>query len=173
MPVAKHRGKQKIIELVIKNYWWPGVMKNMRKYVDKYDMCQRMKNCIEVLVGKLIANKVSEKLQIHLMVDFITKLLLVVEKNAILVVCNRLSKIAHLVAATEGMLVEDLARLFRDNMWKLHRLLESVISDRKPQFAVELTKNLNRMLGVKKKLSISFHPQTDGQTKKMNQIFSH
>ena len=96
------------------------------------------------------------------MVDFITKLLLVVGKNAILVVCNRLSKIAHLVAATEGMLVEDLARLFRDNMWKLHRLLESVISDRKPQFAVELTKNLNRMLGVKKKLSISFHPQTDG-----------
>jgi len=96
------------------------------------------------------------------MVDFITKLLLVVGKDVILVVCNRLSKIAHFIAATEGMLVEDLARLFRDNVWKLHRLPESVISDRKPQFAVELTKKLNRMLGVKKKLLTSFHPQTDG-----------
>jgi len=96
------------------------------------------------------------------MVDFITKLLLVVGKDVILVVCNRLSKIAHFIAATERMLVEDLARLFRDNVWKLHRLPESVISDRKPQFAVELTKKLNRMLGVKKKLLTSFHPQTDG-----------
>ena len=96
------------------------------------------------------------------MVDFITKLLLVVGIDVILVVCNRLSKIAHFVAVTEGMLVEDLARLFRDNMWKLHRLPESVISDRKPQFAVELTKKLNRMLGVKKKLSTSFHSQRDG-----------
>jgi len=96
------------------------------------------------------------------MVDFITKLLLVVGMDVILVVCNRLSEITHFVAATEGMLVEDLARLFRDNMWKLHRLPESVISDRKPQFAVELTKKLNRMLGVKKKLSTSFHPQRDG-----------
>jgi len=96
------------------------------------------------------------------MVDFITKLLLVVGKDVILVVCNRLSKIAHFIAATERMLVEDLARLFRDNVWKLYRLPESVISDRKPQFAVELTKKLNRMLGVKKKLLTSFHPQTDG-----------
>jgi len=49
----------------------------------------------------------------------------------------------HFVAATEGMLAEGLARLFRDNVWKLHRLLESVVSDRRLQFLVELTKELN------------------------------
>jgi len=54
-------------------------------------------------------------------------------------------------------------------MWKLHGLLESVVSDRKIQFAVELTKKLNKMLGIEMKLLISFHPQTDSQTKQMNQ----
>ena len=97
--------------------------------------------------------------------DFITKLLVVVRKDTILVVCNRLSKIAHFVAIMEGTSAEELARLFRDNMWKLYGLLESMVSDRGPQFTVELTKELNRMLGIETKLSTAFHPQTDGQTK--------
>ena len=58
------------------------------------------------------------------------KLPVVAGKNAILVVYDRLSKIAHFVVTTEGTLVEGLARLFRDNMWKLHRLPKSIISDR-------------------------------------------
>ena len=84
----------------------------------------------------------------YLMVDFITKLLLVVGKDVILVMCNKLSKMIHFVATIERTPVEILVRLFRDNMWKLHGLLESVILDRRPQFAVELTKELNKMLGI-------------------------
>jgi len=103
------------------------------------------------------------------MVDFITKLPVVAEKDAILVVCDRLSKIAHFVATTEGTSVEGLVRLFRDNVWKLHELSESVMSDRRPQFVAELTKELNKMLGIRMKLSTMFHPQTDGQTERMNQ----
>ena len=97
------------------------------------------------------------------MVDFITKLLLVVGKDAILVVCNRLSKMTHFVATTEGTLAEGLARLFRDNVWKLQRLPESVVLDRGPQFAAGLTKELNKMLGIETRLLTVFHPQTDGQ----------
>jgi len=47
-----------MIELVIKNYWWLEVMKDVGKYVDKYDLCQKMKNQIETQVGKLMANEV-------------------------------------------------------------------------------------------------------------------
>ena len=75
-------------------------------------------------------NGVPEKPWMYLTVDFITKLLLVVGKNVILVVYDRLSKIAHFIATIERMMVEGLARLFRNNMWKLHGLLESVILDR-------------------------------------------
>ena len=75
----------------------------------------------------------------------------------------------YFVATTEGTSMEGLARLLQDNVWKLHRLPESVISDRGPQFAAKLTKELNRMLGIKTKLSTAFHSQTDEQTERMNQ----
>ena len=114
-------------------------------------------------------SEVPEKPWMHLTVDFIIKLSVVAGKDAILVVCNRLSKIMHFVVTTERTSVKGLVRLFRDNVWRLHGLPESVVSDRGPQFAVELTKELNRMLGIRTKLSTIFHPQTDGQTEYMNQ----
>jgi len=75
------------MRLVTKNYWWPEVIKDVEKYVEKYNLYQKMKNRTEIPVGKLIAN---EKLWTYLTVDFITKLPLVAEKDVILVVCDRL-----------------------------------------------------------------------------------
>jgi len=161
--VAGHRGRWKMTELVMRNYWWLEVTKDVGKYIEGCDACQKIKNRIEAPVGKLMMNEVLKKAWMHITVDFITKLLLVAGKNAILVVCDRLSKIAHFVATTEGTLAEGLARLFRDNMWKLHGLLESVISDREPQFVVELTKELNKILGIEMRLLMVFYSQMDGQ----------
>ena len=108
-------------------------------------------------------SEMPEKLWTYLTIYFITKLLVVAGKDVILVVCDRLFKIMHFVATTEETSAKGLMRLFRDNMWKLHGLPESVVSDRGLQFVVELTKELNQMLGIKTKLSTVFHPQTDGQ----------
>ena len=75
-----------------------------------------MKNQKKILAGKLKLSKVLEKLQILLMVDFITKLLLVAGKNMILAVYNRLSKITHFIAIIEETSVEELVCSFRNNM---------------------------------------------------------
>jgi len=64
----------------------------------------------------------------------------------------------HFIPTTEKTSVEGLAKLFRDNVWKLHGLPESIISDRGPQFTAGLMRELNRMLGIKSKLSTAFHP---------------
>ena len=138
-------------------------MRDVGRYVEGYDLCQRIKNRTEEVVGKLKLSEVPEKLWTHITVDFVTKLPIVAGKDVILVVYNRLSKMAHFVATIEGMLVEELARLFRNNMWKLHRLPESVVLDRGPQFAAELMKELNRMLGIETRLLTVFHPQMDRQ----------
>jgi len=169
VPVAGHGGRWKTVELVTRNYWWLGVTRDVGRYMEGCDLCQRMKNRIEEVAGKLKLSKVLEKLWIHLTVNFITKLLVVARKYAILVVCDRLSKMMHFVATTEGTLAKGLARLFRDNVWKLHGLPESIVSDRGPQFVAELTKELNRMLGIEMRLLTVFHPQTDGQMEQMNQ----
>jgi len=169
IPAAGHGGKWKTVELVTRNYWWPGVTRDVGKYVEECNLCQRMKNRTEKVAEKLKLSKVPEKLWTHLTVDFITKLPIVARKDAILVVYDRLSKMTHFVATIEGTSAEGLARLFRNNVWKLHRLPESVVSDRGPQFAAKLTKELNRMLGIETRLLTAFHPQTDGQTEQMNQ----
>jgi len=75
----------------------------------------------------------------------------------------------HFVATIKGTSAKGLVRLFRDNVWKLHRLPESVMSDRGPQFAAELTKELNRILGIETRLLTVFHLQIDRQIERMNQ----
>jgi len=144
--------------LVTRNYWWPGVTRDVGRYIEEYDLCQRIKNRIEEVAGKLKLSEIPEKPWTHLTVDFITKLPIVARKDVILVVCNRLSKMAYFVATTEETLAEGLARLFKDNVWKLHGLPESMVLDRGSQFAVELTKKLNRMLEIEMRLSTAFHP---------------
>ena len=166
---AEHEGRWKIVELVMRNYWWPGVTRDVGKYVEGCDLCQRMKNRIEKPAEKLKLSEVPKKPWVYLIVDFITKLLVVAGRDVILVVCDRLSKMTHFVATTEGMSAEGLVRLFWDNVWKLHGLPESIVLDRRPQFVAELTRELNRMLGIKTKLLTMFHPQTDGQMERMNQ----
>jgi len=100
---------------------------------------------------------------------FITKLPMPKEHDSILVVCDRFSKMSHFVVTTEKTMAEGLARWFKDNVWKLHGLLESVISDKGLQFAAGLTKEFNKMLGIETKLSMAYHPQTDSQMKRTNQ----
>ena len=69
-------------------------------------MCQRIKNITEAPVGKLMANKMPKKLCTYLTVEFITKLPLVMKKDVILVVCDKLSKIVYFVIATEGIIAK-------------------------------------------------------------------
>ena len=93
-----HGERWKTVELVTRNYWWSGVTRDVGRYVEGCDLCQRMKNRTEEPAGKLKLGKVPKKLWSHLTVDFITKLLIVAGKDAILVVCNWISKMAHFVA---------------------------------------------------------------------------
>ena len=103
-------------------------------------------------------NSIPEKLWIHISVDFITKLPLAQGYDSILVVVDQLTKMVHFIPTTEKTSAKGLARLFRDNVWKLHGLPESIILDRGPQFAVGLMRELNGMLGIESKLSMEFHP---------------
>ena len=168
-PVRGHGGQQKMVELVTRNFWWPRVTKEMKQYVKEYDACQQNKNCTERPVGKLMPNSIPEKPWTHKLVDFITKLPLAQGYDSILVVVNWLTKMVYFIPTMEKTSAEGLARLFRDTVWKLHRLPESIISDRGPQFTAGLMQELNKMLGIESKLLIAFHLQIDGQTEKVNQ----
>ena len=87
-PVGGHRGQWKTVELVTRNFWWPGVTKEVKRYVKGCDSCQRNKNCIEQPAGKLMPNSIPEKPWVHISADFITKLPLAQGYDSILVVVD-------------------------------------------------------------------------------------
>jgi len=154
---------------VTRNFWWPGVTREVKQYVEGCNACQKNKNCTEQPAEKLMPNSIPNKVWMHISADFITKLLLAQGYDSILVIVDWFIKMAHFVPTTEKTTAEGLARLFRDNVWQLHGLPESIISDRGLQFAAGLMKELNELLGIKTRLSMAFYPQMDGQTERMNQ----
>jgi len=107
-------------------------------------------------------NSIPEKPWMHISANFITKLLLAQGYDSILVVVDRLTKMAYFISTMKRTLVEGLAKLFRDNVWKLHGLSKSIISNRRPQFVAGIIRELNRMLEIESKMSMAFYPQTDG-----------
>ena len=114
-------------------------------------------------------DSIPEKSWMHISADFITKLPIAQGYDSILVVVDRLTKMVYFIPITEKTLAKGLARLFRDNVWKLHRLPKSIILDRGPQFVAGIMWKLNRILGIESKLSTVFYSQTDGQTERVNQ----
>jgi len=137
--------------------------------MEECNSCQRNKNHTEQPAGKLMPNLIPEKPWTYISADFITKLLIAQGYDSILVVVDRLTKMIHFIPTTEKMSAEGLARLFRDNVWKLHGLPESIVSDKGPEFTAGIIQKLNRILGIKSKLSTAFHPQTNGQMERVNQ----
>ena len=73
-----------------------------------------------------------------------------------------MTKIVYFVPTTEKTLMEGMARLFRDDVWKLHGLPESIIMDRGAQFVAGMIKELNQILEINTKLSTAYYSQTDG-----------
>ena len=102
------------MELVTKNYWWPGITKEVKQYIERCNQCQRMKNRAEMPTEKLRPNKIPERPWQHISVDFIMKLPISKGYDSILVVCNRFSKMSHFVVMTEKTMAKGLAKLFRD-----------------------------------------------------------
>jgi len=137
--------------------------------VEGCDTCQQNKNHTEQLMGKLIPNSISEKPLTYILVDFVTKLPLAQGYDSIPVVVDWLTKIVYFISTTEKTLAEGLARLFKDNIWKLYGLPKSIISNKGPQFVAGLMRKLNKILGIKSKLSMVFYSQIDRQIERVNQ----
>jgi len=94
-PMGGHGGQWKTTELVTRNFWWPGITREVKRYIEGYDACQKNKNRTEQPAGKLMPNLIPDKAWTHISVDFITKLPLAQGYDSILVVVDRFTKMVH------------------------------------------------------------------------------
>src|SRR4051812_25951141 len=150
-------------------YWWPTLLYDVKSYVKGCESCQKNKINQQRKHAPLHPHATPSQPWEEITVDMIGPLPTSRGYNAILVVTDRLFKMAHMIPTTVELTAEGLARIYRDNIWKLHGIPKKTISDRGPQFAAKFMEALLRMLGVTRNLSTAYHPQTDGQTERSNQ----
>lgn len=167
-PTAGHFGINKTIELVTRNYWWPGLKSFIADYIKSCD-CNRAKSSRHKPYGLLEPLPIPNRPWSSISTDFIGELPQSNGYNAISVWVCRLTKMAHFVPCRTSTTASDLARIFKDNIFRLHGLPEDIVSDRGPQFVSRFWKALCESLSIAPKLSTAFHPQTDGQTERTNQ----
>ena len=168
-PIAGHQGIEKTLELIQRQFWWPKMRQDVQQFVTSCPQCQRTKIFPARPSGLLQPNPIPDAPWQTISIDLITGLPPSNTYNAICTIVDRFSKMVHLVPTHETVTSEGIARIYRDNVWKHHGFPLSIISDRGPQFASQFMRSLLSLLNITPLLSTAYHPQTDGQTERVNQ----
>lgn len=170
-PYAGHRGVERTLELVSREFWWPGITADVKRYVGSCDLCQRHKPRTQKVGGLLEPLAIPEHVWGCVSMDFITHLpRTAAGYDAIVTFVCRLSKMVRFAPTTATATAEDLAILFRDNVIRHHGFPSEVLSDRGPQFVSKFWQEVLKLTGTSQRLSTAYHPQTDGQTERMHRL---
>jgi len=170
-PYAIHPGGSKMYQTIKENYWWNGMMRNVKEFISKCLVCQQVKAEHQVPVGLLQPLSMPKWKWERITMDFISGLPRTQRNHdAIWVIVDRLTKSAHFLAIRMDYSLESLAELYIKEIVRLHGIPVSIVSDRDPRFTSRFWGSLQEALGTKLKFSTSFHPQTDGQSERVIQI---
>nr|GEW26849.1 putative reverse transcriptase domain-containing protein [Tanacetum cinerariifolium] len=148
-------------------YWWPGMKKEIAIYVSKCSTCTKVKADHQRPSGLLQQPKIHEWKWEKIATEFITKLpRLSSGHDAIWVIVDRLTKSMHFLAIREDYSMENLARLYIDEIVARHGVPTSIISDRDGHFTSRFWKTMQKALGTRLDMSTDYHPQMDGQSER-------
>jgi len=169
LPGAGHRSAVATIEKVGRDFWWPGWSADIERYCRNCDTCQKVKYRTQVPYGLLKPLEIPERKWGSISMDFLTNLPVTkTKKDTILVVVDRLTKMSHLIPMQLTSSAVVVAKLLHDNVFKLHGLPDSVVSDRDPRLVSNFMQEVWKLWGVQQCLSTAYRPQTDGQTERLN-----
>ena len=171
LPQAGHVGRTKMLEKIQRYYWWPRLRQDVEDFLRTCDACQRNKVDNSLPAGLLQPLPIPKRRWESISMDFIVDFPKTADgHDSILVVVDRLSKYAHFIPTTESISAEDLAHVFVDRIFKLHGMPKEILTDRGPLFTSAFTKELFKILDTRSVFSTAYHPQTDGQTERVNRI---
>ncbi|KAK1618155.1 hypothetical protein QYE76_023672 [Lolium multiflorum] len=152
-------------------FWWHGMKRDIGSYVAKCDICQRVKAEHQRPAGLLQPLQIPEWKWDSVGMDFITGLPKSSKGNdSIWVVVDRLTKVAHFIPVKTTYQGPRLAELYISRIVSLHGTPKSIVSDRGSQFTSRFWQKVHEGLGTRLNFSTAYHPQTDGQTERVNQI---
>ena len=167
---AGHPGTHRTKALVEQSFYWPNMQDDIHAYVKTCLVCQQDKVEQAKPAGLLEPLPVAERPWESVTMDFISALPKSDGCGSIMVVVDRFSKYGTFIPATKDCKAEEAARLFLKHVVKYWGVPKSIISDRDPRFTGKFWRELFRLLGTNLHFSTSFHPQTDGQTERVNHL---
>lgn len=168
--LAGHPGRGKTLELLQREYYWPKMRQDVDRFVRNCHTCQRSRTSRHAPFGILRPLPIPERPWQDISMDFVVGLPWSEGKDAVWNVVDRLTKQRHFVPCRTDADAKDMVELFIRHILPHHGLPRTITSDRGPQFVATFWKCLCKRLGIDPRQSTAFHPQTDGQTERINAI---
>ncbi|XP_047326921.1 uncharacterized protein LOC124930637 [Impatiens glandulifera] len=170
-PYSINPGSTKMFKDLQMLYWWPGMKRDIMKYVSECLTCQQVKIEHQKPAGLLCPLPIPVSKWDDISMDFVVGLPVTLRKmNAIWVIVDRLTKSAHFLPVKTTFTMTQYAELYLQEIVRLHGVPARIVSDRDPRFTSHFWESLHKGLGTKLAFSTAFHPQTDGQSERVIQI---
>jgi hypothetical protein len=166
---AGHLGQEKTMELITREYYWPGMRKFVNEYIRTCETCARNKTSRRQRHGQLHPLPIPEGPWQSVSMDFIVELPPSQGYDTIYVCVDRFTKMAHFCPTTTKISAEGTADLYLRHVFKNHGIPRDIVSDRGPQFVSKFTRALLDLCDIQGNRSTAFHPESDGQTERVNQ----
>jgi hypothetical protein len=170
-PLGAHFGIDKTMWRLEQTFTWPGMAGDVREYVRTCDQCQRNKPPGGRTRGLLQPLPIPTNPWEEVSLDFITGLPRTkAGHDAILVVVDRLTKWGYFIPTSITIDAKETARLFHDLVFARHGMPRRLVSDRDTRFTSHFWQAFFSAMGTSLAMSTSYHPQTDGQTERVNRV---
>lgn len=174
--ILAHLGSQKTISYLRDQVWWKDMNRDITKYCETCSTCKRSKPDNQRPYGQLNPLSVPSRPWESIGIDFVGPLPLSKNRNGeydmIAVIIDRLTSMVHLVPSRQDYKARDMAELVFAEVYRLHGLPKSIVSDRDTLFTSAFWTHLHRLIGVELKMSSAYHPQTDGATERANRTIT-
>ncbi|KAL0551923.1 hypothetical protein IC582_011016 [Cucumis melo] len=170
-PFSMHPGSTKMYQDLKRVYWWRNMKREVAEFVSRCLVCQQVKAPRQKPAGLLQPLSIPEWKWENVSMDFITGLPRTLRGFTVIwVVVDRLTKSAHFVPGKSTYTANKWAQLYMSEIVRLHGVPVSIVSDRDARFTSKFWKGLQTAMGTRLDFSTAFHPQTDGQTERLNQV---
>ena len=170
VPYSGHPGFTRTLEMAKQFFYWKHMSPDVRDFVLDCPICQVEKGSHLKPAGELQPLEVPSRKWDHIAIDFVTGLPMCEGKDTILTVVDKATKMCHFLACAETISAKEVAKLYWQQVGKLHGIPQVIISDRDPRFTGKFWRELWRVLGTDLRMGSGYHPESSGQVEKFNQL---